>query len=137
MPGRAVIAALAAAVLLGGCYNRAQDVAELARRHVTVAGRVVALECRHDGRWWYEFEAAGKRRRGMAHDPAACAGRRMGEAVAVYYNPAAPDVHRAVAPAAAYEAEHGFYLPDWLLFGLGALALPLSALMALRRGNQR
>lgn len=136
MRGRVVAAALAAAWLLGGCYNRAQEVAQLARQHVTVTGRVVALECRHEGRWWYEFEAAGKRRRGAAHDAAACAGRRLGDAVTVYYNPAAPEVHRAVAPAVAYAAERGFHLPQWLLFVLGALALPFSALMALRRGSK-
>lgn len=129
-------ALLAAAALLGGCYNRAEDVAQLARQHATAVGRVAALECRHDGRWWYEFEAGGKRRRGPASDAAGCGRRKVGDAVTIYYNPAAPDVHRAVAPAQAYAAEHGFYMPQWLWFGLGALALPLSALMALRRGSR-
>lgn len=129
-------AALAAGALLGGCYNRAEDVAQLARRHVVASGRVALLECRHDGRWWYDFEAGGKRRRGMAHDPAGCPARRVGDAVTVYYNPAQPEVHRAQAPDQAYQAEHGWHVPEWLWFGLGALALPLSALMALRRGNK-
>ena len=130
-------ALLAAGLLLGGCYNRAEDVAQLARQHATATGRVALLECRLNGRWWYDFEVDGKRRRGMALDPAACQARRVGDAVTVYYNPARPEVHRAIAPAAAYEAEHGFYVPEWLWFGLGALALPLSALMALRRGSRR
>ncbi|WP_446728954.1 DUF3592 domain-containing protein [Pseudoduganella sp. OTU4001] len=102
---------------------------------MTAAGRVVLLECNHDGRWWYEFEAGGKRRRGSARDAAGCARRKLGDAVTVYYNPAAPQVHRAVAPAQAYADEHGFHVPQWLWFVLGALALPLSALMALRRGR--
>lgn len=126
-----------AALLLGGCYNRAADVAELARRHAVAAGRVVILDCANQGRWWYEFGLNGKRRRGMASDPSGCVRRQLGDAVTVYYNPAQPDVHRAIAPAKAYEAEHGFYLPLWLWFAIGALALPLSAWMALKRGAPR
>lgn len=136
MRGAGLAAVLAAAWLLGGCYNRAQDVAQLARQHAVAAGRVAMLECRQNGRWWYEFTVDGKLRRGMSNDPAGCQARRVGDAVPVYYNPAHPALHRALAPAAAYEAEHGFYVPEWLWFGLGALALPLSALMALRRGSK-
>ncbi|XLZ71868.1 DUF3592 domain-containing protein [Massilia sp. SR12] len=129
-------AVLAAVMLLGGCYNRAQDVAQLVRQHAVAAGRVALLECRQNGRWWYDFTVEGKRRRGMSNDPAGCATRHVGDAVPVYYNPADPALHRAVLPAAAYAAEHGWYVPEWLWFGLGALALPLSALMALRRGSK-
>ena len=39
-----------------------------------------------------------------------------------------------MAPAAAYAAERGFHMPLWLWFGIGALALPVSAWIALRRG---
>lgn len=124
-----------AACLLGGCYNRAGELAELARHHATAPGHVAVLECQNGGRWWYEFEVAGKRRRGPASDAAGCAQRRLGDAVTVYYNPAAPDVHRAVAPAQAYEDERGFHMPLWLWFGIGALALPLSAWMALKRSR--
>ena len=127
----------AAAALLGGCYNRATELAELSRHHAAVAGRVVVLECHHDGQWWYEFELEGKRRRGPVRDPAGCGLRKLGDGVTVYYSPSAPDVHRAVAPAVAYRQEHGFHVPLWLWFGIGALALPLSAWMALKRGSKR
>lgn len=137
MRGRAGAAGLAALLLASGCYDRADEAAQLVRRHATAVGRVVALECHQDGRWWYEFEAAGQRWRGPSSDRAGCARRKLGEAVTVYYSPAAPGVHRAMAPALAYEAERGFHMPIWLWFGLGALALPLSALMALRRGGGR
>ncbi len=130
---RALLAAAAAAALLGGCYDRASEVAELARHHATAVGRVVALDCGNNGQWWYEFELDGKRRRGPAHEPAACRQHKPGDSVTVYYNPAAPDVHRAIAPALAYEDEHGFHVPVWLWFGIAALALPLSAWMALKR----
>jgi hypothetical protein len=121
---------------LAGCYNRAADLAELARHHATAAGRIVVLECAQ-GRWWYEFDVQGKRRRGPVQDAAGCGARQLGEQVTVYYNPALPEVHRARAPAEAYAQERGFYLPVWLWFGLGALALPLSAWMALKRGARR
>ena len=134
---RALLAGAAAAALLGGCYNRAIELAELSRHHATVAGQVAFLECHNDGRWWYQFELEGKRRRGMVQGPAGCARRKLGEPVTVYYNPSAPEVHRAVAPAIAYQQEHGFYVPLWLWFGIGALALPLSAWMALKRGSKR
>jgi hypothetical protein len=133
---RALLAGAAAAALLGGCYNRASELAELSRHHATVAAHVVVLEC-HKGQWWYEFELQGKRRRGPVQEPASCGQRKLGDSVTVYYNPAAPDVHRAVAPAVAYEQEHGFYVPMWLWFGIGALALPLSAWMALKRSGKR
>jgi hypothetical protein len=131
---RALLAGAAAAALLGGCYNRASELAELSRHHATVAAHVVVLEC-HKGQWWYEFELQGKRRRGPVQEPASCGQRKLGDSVTVYYNPA--DVHRAVAPAVAYEQEHGFYVPMWLWFGIGALALPLSAWMALKRSGKR
>jgi hypothetical protein len=134
---RALLLAAAGAALLGGCYNRATELAELTRQHATAPGHVVVLECHNAGQWWYEFELEGKRRRGPVHEPSGCAQRKLGAGVTVYYNPAAPDVHRAVAPAKAYEQEHGFYMPLWLWFGLGALALPLSAWMALKRGSKR
>lgn len=137
MRARVGAAGVAAVLLLAGCYQRAEEVAQLMRRHETAVGRVVALECSQDGRWWYEFEAAGKRWRGPASDRAGCARRKLGAAVTVYYDPAAPAVNRAIAPAQAYAAERGFHMPLWLWFGLGALALPLSALMALRRGSRR
>jgi hypothetical protein len=124
---------LALAAPLGGCYNRAADLAELSRHHATATGRVVALECSNGGKWWYEFDLDGKRRRGPVHDPAGCARRKAGDSVTVYYNPAAPAVHRALPPPVAYQAERGFHMPLWLWFGIGALALPLSAWMALRR----
>ncbi|WP_426342703.1 hypothetical protein ACN9MZ_14030 [Pseudoduganella sp. S-14] len=133
---RALLAGAAGAVLLGGCYNRATELSELSHHHATVAGRVAALECHNDGRWWYEFELEGKRRRGPVHEPDGCRQRKLGDNITVYYNPAAPDVHRAVAPATAYRQEHGFHVPVWLWFGLGALALPLSAWMALKRGSK-
>lgn len=134
---RALLAGAAAAALLAGCYNRATELAELARHHAAAAGHVVALDCGEQGSWWYEFELEGKRRRGAASDPAGCRQRRPGDRVTVYYNPAAPEVHRAIAPAKAYEEERGFSMPLWLWFGIGALALPLSAWMALRRGGGR
>ena len=134
---KALLAGTAASLLLGGCYHRASDVAGLVRHHAATPGRVAVLECRHGGRWWYEFELDGKRRRGVASDEEGCARRRPGDPVTVYYNPSAPDVHRAVAPALAYEAERGFQMPLWLWFCLGALALPLSAWMALKRGSRR
>ena len=87
---KALLAAAAAATLLGGCYNRAAELAELSRHHATTAGRVAALDCANGGRWWYEFEAGGKRRRGVASDAAGCAQRRLGDTVTVYYNPRAP-----------------------------------------------
>jgi len=130
------VAGAAAAALLGGCYNRAEELAELSRHPATAAGHVAALEC-HTGQWWYEFELEGKRRRGPVRDADRCGQRRLGDSVTVYYNPSAPDVHRAVAPAVAYEQEHGFHVPVWLWFGIGALALPLSAWMALKRGSKR
>ena len=130
---RALLAAAAAATLLGGCYNRAGELAELARHHATAVGRVVALDCSNDGQWWYEFELEGKRRRGPAHDTAGCKQHKPGDSVTVYYNPASPEVHRATAPARAYEEERGFHVPVWLWFGIAALALPLSAWMALKR----
>jgi len=133
---RALLAGAAAAALLGGCYNRATELAELSRHHAAATGHVAVLEC-HNGQWWYEFELEGKRRRGPVREAASCGRRKLGEAVTVYYNPAAPDVHRAVAPAVAYEQEHGFYVPMWLWFGIGALALPLSAWMALKRSGKR
>jgi hypothetical protein len=132
---RALLAASACAALLGGCYHRAGEVAELARHHAMAAGHVVALDCGNDGQWWYAFELEGKRRRGPAHDPSGCRQRKLGDSVTVYYNPAQPEVHRAVAPGQAYEDEHGFHMPTWLWFGIAALALPLSAWMALRRGR--
>lgn len=132
---RALLAGAAAAVLLGGCYNRAIELAELSQHHATAAGRVVALDCQNDGRWWYAFALQGKERRGQAHDPAGCRQRKPGDSVTVYYNPAAPEVHRAIAPELAYQDEHGFYMPTWLWFCIAALALPLSAWMALRRGS--
>jgi len=132
---RALLAAVVAAALLGGCYERATELAELSRHHAAAPGRVVALECGNDGRWWYEFELDGKRRRGSAHDADGCRQRRPGDSVTIYYNPAAPDVHRAIAPAAAYEEERGFHMPIWLWFGIAALALPMSAWLALRRGS--
>ena len=131
------MAGAAAAALLGGCYNRATELAELSRHHATVDGRVVVLECHNDGQWWYEFELEGKRRRGPVREPAGCALRKLGDGVAVYYNPAAPEVHRAVAPAVAYQQERGLHVPLWLWFGIAALALPLSAWMALKRGSKR
>lgn len=134
---RALLAGAAVSALLGGCYNRATELAELSHHHATAAGHVVILECHNAGQWWYEFELDGKRRRGQALEPGGCGQRKLGDAVTVYYNPAAPDVHRAVAPATAYENEHGFYVPMWLWFGIGALALPLSAWMALKRGSKR
>ncbi|MGW8391945.1 hypothetical protein [Pseudoduganella sp. HUAS MS19] len=134
---RVLLAGAAAAALLGGCYNRAGDLAELSRHHAAVAGRVVVLDCHNAGQWWYEFELAGKRRRGPVHEPAGCGRRQLGDSVTVYYNPAAPQVHRAVDPVTAYEQERGFHVPTWLWFGIGALALPLSAWMALRRGSRR
>ncbi|KQZ44106.1 DUF3592 domain-containing protein [Duganella sp. Root1480D1] len=134
---RALLAGAAAAALLGGCYDRATELAELSRHHATVAGHVVVLDCANDGQWWYEFELEGKQRRGAAHEPAGCRQRKPGDRVTVYYNPSAPDVHRAVAPAMAYQQEHGFHMPIWLWFGIGALALPLSAWMALKRGSKR
>ena len=130
------MAGAAAAALLGGCYNRAIELAELSRHHATAAGHVAVLEC-HAGQWWYEFELEGKRRRGPVRDAVRCGQRKLGDGVTVYYNPSAPDVHRAVAPAMAYEQEHGFHVPVWLWFGIGALALPLSAWMALKRGSKR
>jgi hypothetical protein len=131
------LAAVAAVPLaLGGCYNRAADLAELARHHATATGRIVVLECAR-GRWWYEFEVQGQRRRGPVHEAPACDARRLGQQVTVYYNPALPQVHRAVAPAQAYAQERGFHMPEWLWFCLGALALPLSAWMALKRGARR
>ncbi|WP_028103633.1 DUF3592 domain-containing protein [Pseudoduganella violaceinigra] len=135
MKARAAI--LAGALLLGGCYNRATELAELSRHHATAIGRVAALDCGNNGSWWYEFELQGKRRRGPAQDPAGCRQRKPGDRVTVYYSPADPEVHRAVAPAVAYEAEHGFHMPLWLWFGIGALALPLSAWMALQRSGGR
>jgi hypothetical protein len=132
---KALLAGAAAAVLLGGCYNRASELAELSRQNATAMGRVVALECANDGRWWYEFDLEGKRRRGLAYDPAGCHQHRPGDQVTVYYNPAAPEVHRAVAPELAYEDEHGFHVPTWLWFCMAALALPLSAWVALRRAR--
>ena len=143
MPSRlhtALLGAAALPLLLGGCYNRAAEVAELARHHATAAGRIVALVCQHAGRWWFQFEWDGQHRRGWASDGAdgaACARRRLGDSVTVYVNPAVPAVHRAIDPGLAYEQERGFYLPQWLWFGLGALALPLSAWMALKRGSRR
>ncbi|KQV59824.1 MULTISPECIES: DUF3592 domain-containing protein [unclassified Duganella] len=134
---RALLAAAAAAALLGGCYNRATELAELSRHHATAAGHVAVLECHNDGQWWYEFELEGKRRRGPVREPAGCAQRKLGDSVTVYYNPSAPEVHRAVAPAAAYQQEHGFHVPLWLWFGIGALALPLSAWVALKRSSKR
>lgn len=130
---RALLAATAAAALLCGCYNSAAELAELSRHHATTTGRVVALACSDDGQWWYEFELKGRRRRGAAHDPAGCRQHRPGDSVTVYYNPAAPQVHRAIAPEKAYEDERGFLIPVWLWFGIAALALPLSAWMALKR----
>ena len=134
---RALLVGAAAAALLGGCYNRATELAELSRHHATVAGQVAVLDCHNDGQWWYQFELQGKRRRGVVHEPAGCARRKLGEPLTVYYNPSAPEVHRAVAPAIAYQQEHGFYVPLWLWFGIGVLALPLSAWMALKRGSKR
>jgi len=134
---RALLAGAAAAALLGGCYNRATELAELTRHHSRVAGHVVVLDCQNNGQWWYEFELDGKRRRGSVQDPGGCRQRKLGDSVTVYYNPSAPEVHRAIAPAMAYHLEHGFYVPMWLWFGIGALALPLSAWMALRRGSKR
>lgn len=137
MGRRTAAALLAVAPLLAACYDRAEEAAQLARQHAMASGRVLRLECGHGGRWWYEFAVGGVRRRGVAHDPAACAVRKVGDAVTVYYQPTAPAVHRAQAPAQAYAAERGFYVPVWLWFCLAALALPLSALMALRRGARR
>lgn len=134
---RALLAGAAAAALLGGCYNRAADLAELTRHHATAAGHVVVLECHNHDRWWYEFELQGKRRRGAVQEPGGCRRHQLGDTVTVYYNPAAPEVHRAVAPATAYQQERGFFVPLWLWFGMGALALPLSAWMALKRVNRR
>ena len=133
---RALLAGAAAAALLGGCYNRATELAELARHHARAAGQIVMLECDRNGRWWYEFELEGKRRRGPVHESDGCARRKLGDSITVYYNPSAPQVHRAIAPAAAYRQEHGFYVPLWLWFGIGALALPLSAWMALKRSGK-
>jgi len=127
------LAAAAAAALLGGCYNRATELAELTRHNATAVGHVVALDCSNDGQWWYEFELEGKRRRGPAHDMAGCRRHKHGDSVTVYYNPAAPDVHRALAPSKAYEDERGFHMPLWLWFCIGAMALPLSAWVALKR----
>jgi hypothetical protein len=137
MGRRTGAALLAVAPLLAACYNGADEVAQLARQHAVASGRVVLLECHNGGRWWYEFEAGGTRRRGPAQEAAGCARRKLGDPVTVYYNPAAPAVHRARVPAQAYAAERGWYVPDWLWFCLAALALPLSALMALRRGARR
>lgn len=136
MKAPAALLAGAVAALLAGCYNRATELEELVRHHVATTGQIVVLDCSHDGRWWYDFEAGGKHRRGSSSDPAGCRQRKLGEPVTVYVNPAAPDVHRAVAPAQAYADEHGFYIPLWLWFGIGALALPLSAWMALKRGTR-
>ena len=133
---RALLAGAAAAVLLGGCYNRATELAELSRHHATAPGHVVVLECHH-GTWWYEFELQGKRRRGAVQEPDGCRQHKLGDTVTVYYNPAVPEVHRAVAPATAYQQERGLFVPLWLWFGIGALALPLSAWMALKRVNRR
>lgn len=134
---RTLLAWAAVAALLGGCYNRAAELVELERHHATTTGHLVVLECHNNGQWWYEFELEGKRRRGAVQDAAGCARRKLGESITVYYNPAAPDVHRAIAPATAYQQEHGFHVPMWLWFGIGALALPLSAWMALKRGSKR
>jgi len=96
---------------------------------------VVALDCSNDGHWWYEFDLEGKHRRGPVHDPDGCRQHKAGDSVTVYYNPQAPEVHRAVAPDQAYEDEHGFHMPTWLWFCIAMLALPLSAWMALKRGR--
>ena len=131
----AAMATLAAA--LGGCYNRATELEALVHSHATATGQIVVLDCRHDGRWWYAFEAGGRQRRGSADDAAGCAQRKLGDSVTVYYNPAQPAVHRVIPPAQAYEAERGFHVPLWLWFASAALALPLSAWMALKRGARR
>lgn len=132
---KALLAGAAAAALLGGCYQRATELAELSRHHATAVGRVVALECSNNGQWWYEFELEGRRRRGPARDRAGCRLRKAGDRVTVYYNPQAPEVHRAITPDQAYEDERGFHVPTWLWFCIAALALPLSAWMALKRGR--
>lgn len=117
--------AVAASLLLAGCYNDAHDYRALIDSNATAAGQVVYVDCHSHGLVVVSFEAQGHEYRLKAPlGTLDCHSAHRGDPVTVYYDPAHPQVNTMLWPADAYERARGWYVPEtFFIVGMPILLL--------------
>lgn len=105
--------AIALPCTLAGCYNAAEPWRALQADHVTTTGKIVYVDCGDHGLVVYAFRAGDQEYRGKAAPELVhCQDAKVGDPILVYYSPTSPGLHTSRTPAAQFEHEQGWHVPE-------------------------